>query len=73
MSVIYLSFLFGKSAIVNTDTYGDFVIGPHYNTKLLRGLGNKKKNTHVHPGGKHSDTELGYSTPQAAICAYLQH
>lgn len=44
LSAIYLSFLFGDSDMVNTDTYGDFVIGPHYNTKLLWGLGNKKKN-----------------------------
>lgn len=45
MSVIYLSLLFGKPAVVNTDTYGDFVIGPHYNTKLLWGLGNKKEHS----------------------------
>lgn len=70
MSVIYLSFLLGKSATVNTDTYSDFVIGPHYNTKLLWGLGNKKWTlVYVYPGGKQSDTELGDSTPQAALSA----
>lgn len=68
MPVIYLSFLLGKSATVNTDTYSDFVIGPHYNTKLLWGLGNKKW-TLVYTREVRSLTRSWEIAPQAALSA----